>query len=54
MSSDEKRVSSSLMIRPSVWQQVKIQAILENMEMSEWVERAMVAKLKEEKKGVKA
>lgn len=41
----EERESTSLKVRPSVWREAKIAAIREGIELSEWVEKAITAKL---------
>lgn len=38
---EEKRESTSLKIRPSVWKEAKIEAIREDIELSEIVEYAL-------------
>ena len=47
-----KRESTSIKIRPDVWKNAKIEAIKEDMDLSELVERAIEAWIdkKEEKK----
>jgi len=47
----EKRESTSLKIRPSVWKEAKIEAIRQDMELSELVEKALEAFLGKPKKG---
>lgn len=42
----EKRESTSLKIRPSVWKEAKIEAIRQDMELSEFVEQAVLELIK--------
>ncbi len=43
---DERRESTSLKIRPSVWKEAKIEAIKQDMELSEFVEAAVLDLIK--------
>jgi hypothetical protein len=43
---DEKRESTSLKIRPSIWKEAKIESIRQDMELSEFVEAAVLELIK--------
>ncbi len=40
---EEKREVTSLKIKPTLWKEAKIEAIRQDMELSELVERALIA-----------
>jgi len=46
----EKREVTSLKIKPSLWKEAKIEAIRQDMELSELVEKAIAAWLEKPKK----
>lgn len=46
----EKRTATSIKIKPTVWKNAKIQAIQEGKTVSELMEEAMEAYIKEHKK----
>ena len=47
---DEKRSATSIKIKPTVWKNAKIEAIKQGKTVSELMEEAIVAYIKEHKK----